>query len=55
MMTPYGWTNTLPPNYQTLYQVGDVGRTALTAKFGTQYSLGSIANVICNYLKLNVV
>lgn len=52
MMTPYGWTKNLPANYQTLYEIGQKGVDALTAKFGTRYRLGSIANIICR-LKLN--
>lgn len=46
-MTPYGWTKELRGNYQQLYEIGQKGVAALTAKFGTRYKLGSIANVIC--------
>lgn len=47
IMTPYGWTRDLPPNYSTMLAVGQKGVDALTALYGTRYSLGSIANVIC--------
>ncbi|CRL02092.1 CLUMA_CG015125, isoform A [Clunio marinus] len=46
MMTPFGWTKELLGNYHELYEIGQKGVEALTAKFGTRYSLGSIANVI---------
>lgn len=45
-MTPYGTSKKLPPNYDTLVRVGKAGTTALAKKYGTQYSLGSIANII---------
>lgn len=48
-MSPYGWTTNLPPNYNLLNAIGTAGRNALQAKYGTQYSLGSIANVICEF------
>ena len=54
LMSPYGWTTGLPPNYQTLYEVGAKGVEALTAKFGTRYALGSIANVICKVLNVSL-
>lgn len=49
MMLPYGWTRELLGNYQELYEMGTKGIEALTAKHGTRYSIGSIANIICNY------
>lgn len=51
MMLPYGWTTALLGNYQEMYDIGLKGRAALTAKFNTNYKIGSIANVICK-LKL---
>ncbi|GFY40465.1 carboxypeptidase B [Trichonephila inaurata madagascariensis] len=45
-MTPFGTTKKLPPNYDTLKRIGDAGVKALSKKYGTQYSLGSIANII---------
>ncbi|GBN00906.1 Carboxypeptidase A1 [Araneus ventricosus] len=45
-MTPYGTTKKLPPNYTELSRVGQIGVAALSKKYGTQYSLGSIANII---------
>jgi murein tripeptide amidase MpaA len=47
MMLPYGWTKELLDNYQELYEIGTKGLEALTAKFNTQYKIGSIANIIC--------
>ena len=47
MMTPYGWTTQLPPNYQQLFEIGQKGVDAIRAISGTNYRLGSIANVIC--------
>lgn len=49
MMTPFGWTKDLLGNYQQLYEIGQKGVAALTAKYNTQYKLGSIANVICKF------
>lgn len=49
MMTPFGWTKNLLGNYQELYEIGQKGVAALTAKYNTQYKLGSIANVICKF------
>lgn len=46
-MSPYGWTTDTPPNFELLMKIGGAGKTALEAKYGTKYSLGSIANVIC--------
>lgn len=55
MMTPFGWTKDLLGNYQELYEIGQKGVAALTAKFGTRYALGSIANVICECYEMNCV
>lgn len=49
MMLPYGWTKELLDNYQELYEIGTKGVEALKSKFDTQFSLGSIANIICKY------
>lgn len=51
MMTPWGWTKELGSDYQQLYEIGEKGVEALTAKFGTRYTLGSIANVICKNIR----
>lgn len=52
IMLPYGWTRELLGNYDELYEIGDIGRTALTGVSGTQYTLGSIANIICKCIIL---
>lgn len=49
LMLPYGWTKELVDNYQELYEIGLIGAEALRLKFGTQYQVGSIANIICVY------
>ena len=54
LMIPYGWTKALLGNYQELYEVGLKGVEALTSKFQTRYALGSIANVICKFLIINL-
>lgn len=47
MMLPYGWTRNPPTNYETLMRIGTIGMNALQAKYGTNYKIGSIANIIC--------
>lgn len=47
MMTPYGWTTAFLDNYQELMEIGRKGVDAILDLYGTRYSLGSIANVIC--------
>jgi hypothetical protein len=53
-MTPYGWTKNLPADYAQLMAIGQAGKDALEAKYGTQYQLGSIANVICKISLINL-
>jgi len=45
-MTPWGYTNALPPDYNQLYQVAGRSVNALYEIHGTQYEYGSIANII---------
>ncbi|XP_050705532.1 carboxypeptidase B-like isoform X5 [Eriocheir sinensis] len=45
-MTPYGYTYTLPANYDEQYRVSGIGVAALEAVHGTQYEYGTIADVI---------
>ena len=33
-------------------RVADVGVTALTAVYGTEYEYGSIANIICEFVEI---
>lgn len=46
-MTPYGWTKNLPSDHDVMMAIGQAGKSALESKYGTEYALGSIANVIC--------
>ena len=45
-MTPYGYTKTRPNDYDDLIRVGGKAVSALKAVHGTEYRLGTIANVI---------
>ncbi|KAG8180367.1 hypothetical protein JTE90_014246 [Oedothorax gibbosus] len=45
-MTPYGISKMLPPNYDDLIRVGTQGVNALAKRYGTQYKIGTIANII---------
>lgn len=54
LMLPYGWTHDLLDNYQELYEIGLVGLEALKSKFGTEYQIGSIANIICIILSIQL-
>lgn len=46
-MTPYGYTNDLPPNYYTeQYPVAEIGVNALNAVHGTDFQYGNIADII---------
>ncbi|CAG0924936.1 unnamed protein product, partial [Notodromas monacha] len=46
-MSPWGWTDALPPTYDELTRVGVAGMNALTAVHGTDYEFGTSTNVIC--------
>ncbi|XP_071543633.1 carboxypeptidase B-like [Panulirus ornatus] len=45
-MTPYGYTSSLPANYDEQYRVAEAGVAALSAVHGTSYEYGNIADVI---------
>ncbi|XP_042893022.1 carboxypeptidase B-like [Penaeus japonicus] len=45
-MTPYGYTSSLPANYDDQYRVSGVGVNALTAVHGTRFQYGNIADTI---------
>jgi murein tripeptide amidase MpaA len=47
LMLPYGYTHELLENYDELYEIGVLALESLSEKFGTQYRIGSIANIIC--------
>lgn len=51
LMVPYGWTRELPDNYDQLYAIGLKALESLKSKFGTEYELGSIANILCKFSK----
>jgi len=46
IMTPWGYSESLPADYSYLKTEGDKGAAALTAVYGTRYQVGSIANII---------
>lgn len=51
LMLPYGWTRELLENYHELYDIGVKALEKLTSFYGTRYSIGSIANILCmNYV-----
>jgi hypothetical protein len=45
-LSPWGWTDELPPTYDELTRVGVAGMNALTAVHGTEYEFGTSTNVI---------
>lgn len=47
VLTPWGYTDDLPPAYPDLERRGLSGAKALAAKYGTQYKVGSSTNVLC--------
>jgi hypothetical protein len=49
LMIPYGWTHELLDNYDQLYEIGVKAIETLKAKYGTEYEVGSIANIICEF------
>lgn len=49
LMLPYGYTRENPPRIEILTEIGTAGQTAIASKHGTQYQLGTIANIICEY------
>jgi len=46
LMTPWGHTSALPPNYKELERVGLAALKALSSKYGTQYKFGTTTNII---------
>lgn len=46
LMYPWGYTTALTPDNANLKRVGDSAATALTKVYGTDYDVGSIANII---------
>ena len=45
-MTPWGYTNALPPNYNKMMEVADKATRALTRVHGTRYRTGSSTNLL---------
>jgi carboxypeptidase A1 len=45
-MTPWGWTNTLPPGYSVLIKGANLAVKALSALYGTQYQTGTIISTV---------
>ncbi|XP_070500161.1 zinc carboxypeptidase-like [Chironomus tepperi] len=46
LMLPYGYTHELLDNYDELYEIGLKALDSLKSRFGTEYRIGSIANII---------
>lgn len=46
-MIPWGWGSAQIPDYNDLYSVSKVGADALKSVYGTKYSIGSPANLLC--------
>lgn len=54
-MLPYGYTHELLDNYDELLEIGFKGLQSLNAVHGTEYVIGSIANIICKILVLDLI
>jgi Zinc carboxypeptidase len=52
LMLPYGWTREHLENYNELYDIGRNAIDVLKSKYGTEYVVGSIANIICEFFFL---
>ena len=50
LLLPYGHTTAHLDNYENAMAIGRKGLSALTAKFGTVYTIGNIGEAICKYL-----
>jgi len=46
LFTPWGYTSDLPDDYNELYAVGIEATNALTALYGTRYTVGSSTNLL---------
>lgn len=57
ILTPFGYTKDPANNAAQLMQVGNAGAAAIRIPFGTEYSVGSTADILCkiksNLLVLN--
>lgn len=51
-LVPWGWTYDLPPTYEELIQFGNVGASALTSIHGTRYDVGSVTELLSEFLIL---
>lgn len=52
IMVPFGHTFVIPPNYYELMTIGLKGKDAISTRYGTQYVVGSIADVMCTLMQL---
>jgi Zinc carboxypeptidase len=52
LMLPYGWTYELLENYDEVYGICLKAVEKLRSFYGTNYRLGTIANVLCKMQKL---
>lgn len=49
LMLPYGHTKEHLDNYDQLFEIGTKAIASLKSKYGTNYKLGSIAEIICKF------
>lgn len=47
LLLPFGHTTEHLANYDNAMQIGRAGLTRLTARYGTEYTIGNIAEAIC--------
>jgi hypothetical protein len=47
-MVPYGYTKTLPKDYNKIVEASKVGVAALKKVHGVSFAIGSPANLLCN-------
>jgi hypothetical protein len=50
-LIPYG-TGIRAPNFDHMQQIGDVAASALAVEYGTPYTVGNTAEVLCKFFYL---
>lgn len=54
LLLPFGYTDERAENYEQLLQVGNAGANAIRQRFGTEYTVGSSADVLCKCAPIKV-
>lgn len=54
LMMPYGYTNRHLDNYEVLYEIGKKAIKSLSARFGTQYQIGTVNEKIGKIFRLEI-